>query len=164
MKKEIVDKVLLRSCIGLFLLNMIAMLTTQLDALGIIPGVVFWVSLALAIAVQIPLSLRRRAFYKALGLAEKKRLWGALCFYSNPPAKVADTALAVSFVLAVILIIATGGFPYICTVMVALTAFLLSMHCVLNGKNFYWVTNRKRILRALERKKARKTVKESEGE
>lgn len=104
-------------------------------------GIMFWLSLASAYSLMIFVDVKRRNFLKQNKKAKKKRLPGIIRFFSNPAAKCADIASAVSLLLLIIFSFLTES--YFNYILLALFAFSFQMHCVLNGENYLYINSLK---------------------
>lgn len=164
MKQRQIDSVFLLMSIFCYLMMSVSFLLMSIEALMVLPGIMFWSGLVLGITFQIVLEIRRRAFFKSFGVklekVQKPRN-GMLSFGSNVAAIVADCFLAVSFVGAIWAFVLTKGYGYICYVFIATTVFSFCLHCILNGRIFFHVKNQLKIRQALEQ---RKTKSKERGE
>lgn len=133
------------------------------ERLGFLAGGLFWAGLLLGGLMQVVLEKRRRNFFARYRVRIQKMQRprnGLLTFGANRPAKIADCVLVVSIILLILSIILTRGTSYWCYIMIAATTFSFSMHCVLNGRNYFHVINQTKIQQALEQKKVRTFRKE----
>lgn len=161
MKKERTDSILiLVSVLSLcffsfsFLLMSIENENTseKLSICSLIAGIIFWISMLILIVVQIVLSLRMRKWmkkYKIKQFRDASKI-GAISFFKNTYAIVADVLMVISLTALVVLIVVTQGTGYICFIAITIFVFSFSMHCVLNGKVFYYVTNKDELLQIVE--------------
>ena len=114
------------------------------NSLLIATGIVFWLSLVIAYALFIFVNFRRKQFLKKRN-KEKKSAIGLLRFFSNTPAKIADIATVVGFLLFLIFSIFTDS--YFIYVFLAITVFAFQMHCVLNGENYLYINSKNNVRR-----------------
>lgn len=152
MTEKRMDNLLLGICITGFGLLSVSFLTMSADTLGNLPGLLFWLGLLLGIASQITMEGRRRKFMRSHGLDRRKMQrprCGALTFSASAMAKVFDVACAVGLVVAVLVFAVTQGLGFACYGAVAWTVFSFCMHCVLNGRNYFFITHREKITRAV---------------
>lgn len=136
-----------------FLTLSVSFLLMPVAGIGYLSGILFWAGLILGISMQVVLDMRRRALfarYHASGRQMQKRRNGMFSFWSNPAAKVADVGLALGIVATILVFAITKGVGYGCYICLAATVFCFCMHCVLNGRNYFHVRNKKRIQRTLE--------------
>lgn len=154
---------LLRISVGGFLVMSLSFLLMPVSALGIIPGLLFWLGLILGVISQMLLEIQRRRFFKAHNVDRKKMQkphCGLLTFGSNRYAKTMDRAFLICLVLSIVVFCATKGFAYICNLCISLTVFTFCMHCVLNGRNYFHVMHHDTVQKALETNKNQPTYRE----
>lgn len=151
---------LIMSVIG-FLLMSVSFLLMPLNSdsskSNVFVGVLFWCSLLIGVVSQVVLSSQ----IKRAGANNKCRL-GLLMFFQNPYATVSDIALIVSVVGLIIAVIATNGLHYSCYIFLAMTVFFFSMHCILNGKNYYYIRDKKIVPNVSNRVMLEEVKKERE--
>lgn len=162
MKQRRMDRMLLSmSVLGFFLMSASFLLMPS-DKARYTPGILFWGGLAVGVALQIVLEIRRRAFFAAYKVSRKKMQKprnGLLTFSSSRLAAVVDILMIVSFVATVLTLILTRGYGYVCYVLIAVTLFTFCLHCILNGRIFFHVKNQIKVRQVLEQKKANSTNK-----
>lgn len=128
-----------------------------------LPGVMFWCFLLIGAASQIVLAVRRRKWLNEHGIerrsAAKGRI-GLLSFMRNLPACLADGVFVLSLVALIIAVVMTDGMGYLCYVFMACTVFSFCMHCVFNGKIYYFLTHQDMILKTSQQKHYKKSEKE----
>ena len=118
-----------------------SILLMPLPALGVLPGVLFWLGFLAGSAGQVLLT---RARVKASPEQRKKRkLPGALVFFSGRAARVVDTALLLLAAVTLIVLTCADESFYGCFVLLAATMFAFCLHCMINGKNYLFVTAQK---------------------
>lgn len=108
----------------------------------VIASIVFWVMLIIGILVQIMLYISMRESIKS-DFATKKRKIGLICFFSNRYAAVADLLMIVSMIILIISFILTDASNYFNYIILSVFVFSFSMHCVLNGRKFYYMIHNK---------------------
>lgn len=171
MKRKKVDIIWLCSSIFSFLVLAVSFLLMPLESespsdrlsiYSLVVGIVFWLSLMTGIVTQCVLAYRRRVWYgfHRIRRSRATQRIGLISFFKNPYAIVADIIGIVSLIGLIVAAIVTQGTGYICYVFVSLFVFFFSMHCVLNGKIFYYIINQRKILDATE--KEREKVSSSE--
>lgn len=129
----------------------------QAGWIPLVSGICFWAFLLIGVFSQILLSKRRRDWYSRYHVRHsrnKHARLGVAAFCQNRPAIIADTAMVVSVIGLVVSMLLTGGAGYSCFIFLALLAFSLSMHCILNGRLYDYVINQERFLRELEKERA----------
>lgn len=98
-----------------------------------VAGAVFWFFLMTGIITQIMLS-------KSLGFKSQKKSMskkiGALIFFSNKYAVIADIALVISVAGFVLSMIFAEGSNLICYIFAFVLMLSFCMHCIFNGKKF----------------------------
>jgi hypothetical protein len=133
-----------------------------IESLIILPGVLFWGGLILGVALQIVLEVRCQAFFKPYGVRleeiQKSRI-GVLTFGANIGATVADWAMVISVIAMALAFVFTGGYGYMCYIFIATRVFSFCLHCVLNGRIYYYAYNQNKIRRELEQIKEKSTNK-----
>ena len=157
MKASQVDRILLWCAMAGFLIVSISFLLIPLEALGILPGLLFWFGLAAGAVPLILLERRRRSFfasYRANRRRMQKPHCGILTFGSNREARIADAAMLVSIPATLLVMLITRGIGYGCYLCIALTTLAVSLHSIFNGRIYFHVKNQKKIRHALEKKKA----------
>ncbi len=149
MNRKKVDYVWLGISIISFLILAISFLLMPLggtednSVYSMVAGIMFWVSIVIGISAQCVLSGRRKSWNKGHKNLKNKRSQriGVISFFRNKYAVAADITAIVSLIGLVIALAATQAVGYICYVFISVFVFSLSMHCILNGKNFYYVVN-----------------------
>ena len=162
MKQRKIDRTLLGVSVGGFLLMSLSFLMMPLASAAVIPGLMFWLGLAIGVALQIVLEVRRREFFKAYSVKREKMQKprnGLLSFGSNKPEKIADIATAVSVLAMILAFVFTKGYGYICYVFITAAVFSFCMHCILNGRIYFHAKNQLKIRQVLEQKKVKITGK-----
>lgn len=108
----------------------------------IIAGIAFWVMLIIAVAAQLMLCVSMRESIKS-DFSTKKRKIGLICFFGNRYAAVADLLMIVSMIILIISFILTDASNYFNYIILSVFVFSFSMHCVLNGRKFYYMIHNK---------------------
>ena len=166
MKFRLTDRILLYISMGGFLLMSASFLLMPVNALRVLPGLLFWSGLLVGVAVQILLEHRRRAFFaehRVKRESMQKPRCGLLTFGSSREAVIIDYALPISFALMILAFILTKGYGYVCYVFIATTLSAFCLHCITNGRIYFHIKNQDKIRQMLEKKKA-KTKDKGEGE
>ena len=141
-KKEIV--ILTISIISYFLLAAsFLFMPLENEQLQIMAGVMFWLFLILGMVSQVLLViLFRQACSKNKEWRIQKQRVGIFTIGKNKLSVVADIVLLISAVTFVVLMIFTRGTGYISYIVLTILVFSFSMHCVLNGKVYYYICER----------------------
>ncbi len=163
--KKINDRVLLLISVAGFLLMSCSFVLMPIDSMRILPGILFWGGLLTGVALQIVLEIRRREFfaqYKVKREKMQKTKVGLLTFCSNKTARIVDYAMAVSAVALILFYIITKGLGFICYVFIATSLFAFCLHCILNGRIYFYVNNQAALRKAIEGNKE-STSKKGEG-
>lgn len=171
MIKKDIDKILLLASILCFLLLAVSFLLMPLEGktisanvsvYSLIAGLTFWLSLIGGTVTQCILAKQRKKWFSKHHIKRVKHSdkIGLISFMKNIYAVVADILVAISIIGLVISVIATQSTGYACYVFVSLLVFSFSMHCILNGKIYYFVINKEKMLKAFEREKANKLKEE----
>lgn len=158
MKHSRADHFLLAASVGGFLMMSVSFLLMPFETAAYLPGLLFWLGLALGAAFQIMLAVRRKAILRELDISQektKKSGIGIFNFGSNKEAIVADNVMAISLAVTVLAFVLTKGYGKICYAGIAVSAFSFCMHCVLNGKIYFHVRNKTKFRQMSEKKKAK---------
>lgn len=141
-KKEIV--ILTISIISYFLLAAsFLFMPLENKQLQMMAGVMFWVFLILGIVSQVLLAIWfRQACSKNKEWRIQKQRIGIFTIGKNKFSVVADIVLLISAITFVVLMIFTRGTGYISYIVLTILVFSFSMHCVLNGKVYYYICER----------------------
>lgn len=113
-------------------------------------AIIFYIGLIIGIVTQVLLSKRRRNWIKENKVSDEKMLdgrIGLLAIAQNRFALVADGACVVSLIAFIISHFVSYGLAYVGFVFLAIFIFAFCMHCVLNGKVYYYITNKRRLLK-----------------
>lgn len=165
MNKKKVDKIWFGFSIFFFLMLAVSFLlmplgseipTESISTYTLVAGLMFWISIIMGIVTQCVLAFRRKSWYVIHRIKEERtsQKIGLVSFFQNIYATVADVVAILSLVGLVIAMIETQGTGYICYVFVSLFVFSFSMHCILNGKIYYYVINQNKMLQAIEKERA----------
>lgn len=166
MKNPIVDRILLAISLLGFLCMSASFMLMPIEALTLLPGILFWSGLLVGIATQVLLAVRRRSFFAGRKQQRRQlqaRRNGLLTFGANGPALVVDCLLGVSLVALVLTFVLTKGYSPVCFVCITATLLTFCLHCILNGRIFYHITHFPEIRQELETMKAN-TQDKGEGE
>lgn len=166
MKQRQTDCMLLGISIGGYLLMSISFLLMSIETVNILPGLMFWGGLAVGAALQIVLEVRRRAFFASYKVKREKMQKprnGLLSFGSNRVAKIVDLSMAVSLIAVILAFVFTKGYGYVCYVFIATTLFSFCLHCILNGRIYFYAKNQIKLRQVLEQKRTNYSDK-GEGE
>ena len=156
MNRKKKDYILLGVSVGCFFLLGISFVLMPIEnntaenhssVITLVAGVLFWLSLVLGLTTQGILSLRRKKWISANAIKKisPEPKMGLISFFKNTYATIADIGLVCSIIGLVVAVIATQSTGFICYVFLGISVFLLSMHCILNGKNFVYVLNPEKI-------------------
>ncbi len=173
MQRRKQDIILLCVSIGSFLLMALSFLVMPLKMpniepriLNIIIGSMFWGFLIIGVAVQVILAQRRKTWIRRNHLRRNRNFLyskvGVLAFAQNIFGCIADAILGLSSISLIIALVLTRSAGYICYVALAVLVFAFCLHCILNGKIFYYVQNQDKILSEREREQQSKQEKENE--
>lgn len=162
MKQNHTDRILFGVSIGGFAILAISFMLMPVEALGIVPGILFWGGLLIGAVLQVVLENRRRSLFNQYNVKRKsmqKARNGLLSFGSNSLAMIADIVMGISVVATVLAFVLTNGTGYLCYVCLAALVFAFCMHCILNGRIYIFVKNQNKVRQVLEQKKANSTNK-----
>ena len=116
-------------------------LVGELSLMPFVSGIMFWAFLILAVVFLVVLSVKRKSFYTTYKLkeSEKHKRIGLMSFFKNKYAVVIDILMFVSFCLLLMIFIVTDGKYYDSYVAITIFLFLFFMHCIFNGKLFFYI-------------------------
>jgi len=136
--------------------------TNDLSIYTIVSGLMFWTSIVMGTVTQCVLAHRRKVWHKNHRVKCDKtiRKVGLLSFFSNTAAAVADVTAIAGLLGLIISMIVTEGSGYICYAFIAVFVFSFSMHCILNGRIFYYVVHQDQMLYVIEKERANSGKKE----
>lgn len=145
-----------------FLLMPIDFRTTKLQFMSYCVGIMFWIFMILGIVSQIILAKQRKNWFikNRIRRFRTKSKLGVIAFMQNLPATIADITLVVSIIALIVSIVLTNAMGYACYIFMALLVFSFCMHCILNGKIYYYLTNQSTILRSAQPKQSEEKEKE----
>ncbi len=125
-------------------------------------GIMFWAFLILGIVSQIILTKQRKNWFirNRIRRFRTKSKSGVITFMQNLPATIADLTLVISIIALIVSIVLTNAMGYTCYIFMALLVFSFCMHCILNGKIYYYLTNQSTILRTAQPKQSEEKEKE----
>ncbi len=117
-------------------------------------GIMFWVFLLLGIVTQFILGRMRKNWFirNRIRRFQFRSKVGLISFAQNLPACIADGIFVISLIGLIISVVATNGIGYACYIFMALLVFSFCMHCILNGKVYYFLTNQDKILKSSQPK------------
>lgn len=164
--KNKADSMLLSVSIGGFAALAISFLLMPIEALGLVPGMLFWGGLIIGVVLQIVLEARRKSLFAQYNVKREtmqKARNGLLSFGSNYLAAIADILWAVSIIATIIVFVLTKGTGYFCYISLSVLVFSFCMHCILNGRIYIYIKNQKKVQQVLEQKKANFMKKEREN-
>lgn len=130
-----------------FLLMPIDFATKGLQIVNILIGIMFWLFLLIGIITQVALTQKRKKWFKKHHLKQyrlKMRV-GVISFFQNTLGCIADIISAVSLIALIITAVLTDAAGFMCYVFLELFVFSFIMHCILNGKNYYFITNKQKF-------------------
>lgn len=133
-----------------FLLMPIDFAAKGLQIVNLLIGIMFWLFLVLGITIQLILSKIRKNWFTKNHIRRfqcKSRI-GLISFVQNIPACIADGVCVISLIGLIISVIITSATGYACYIFMSLLVFSFCMHCILNGKIYYFLTNQDKILKA----------------
>lgn len=123
--------------------------------LNIIIGSVFWGFLIIGIVMQVILARRRKMWIRRNHLWRNRNFTyskvGILAFAQNTFGCIADVILGLSLIILIIAAVLTKSAGYVCYAALAVFVFAFCLHCILNGKIFYYIQNQNKILSEIER-------------
>lgn len=117
--------------------------------IAVLTGVLFWMFLILGYIALAVISGHRKSYQKRIdnpdsnkrSNRETKKRPGIICFFVNPKATVADVVMIISFIINLVFIFIPSVNQVIAVIMIAVFAFAVHMHCILNGVNFRYIAH-----------------------
>ena len=163
MKRQKQDQILLCISIACFFLMSVTFLVMPIETsqekeklINCLIGAVFWITMAAGIIMQIILARRRASWKKkndiCINNGYRPKI-GVTAFAQNSFALVADILCAVSLIAFAGAMIMTKSTGYSCYIALSVLVFTFCMHCILNGRIFYYVQNQNKILAQQEHNK-----------
>lgn len=104
-----------------------------------IAGGCFWVGLIGTLMMVLKINKARKQSYLIRDKKSGAKQFGLICFFQNKEAKIADIAMFVVIICFIITKIFTDSFYWL-FIFLALFVFSFGMHCMLNGKNYIYLT------------------------
>lgn len=146
-KKEIVALTI--SIISFFLLAAsFLFMPLENKQLQIMAGVMFWLFLILGIGSQVLLAiLFKQACAKNKEWRIQKHRIGIFVIGKNKLSIAADIVLLTSALTFAVLMFLTRGTGYISYIVLTILVFSFCMHCILNGKVYYYICERAKRLK-----------------
>ena len=155
MRTNRADLLFLLISILAFLTMSVGFLLMKVVSLVYLPGIFVWSGLLIGVVFQVVLVVRRRRFYHQSGVKAEKRKragLGVFTFASNRLAMVADILLLISVGAVVIAYICTKGIGWSCYIAISVAVFTFCLHCILNGRVFYYVVHFPKIRHQLKQR------------
>lgn len=106
-------------------------------------GGVFWLGLIISLIAMIILNFRRVKNEKGSKKAIKYGTIGLFKFFSNKAAVIFDAAFILSAIVQIALIIIGVDNQIISIIVLFLIVFTFEMHCVFNGRNYFYLRKTK---------------------
>lgn len=141
-QKVQIDRALLIGSIVCYFIMSVSFMLMPIEALRILPGILFWGGLVVGITFQIILRVVNKALFAKHNETDEKMQkcrMGLLNFGSSPIAMAVDCAMIISFVVMILAFLLTKGFGYICYVFITTTLMTFCLHCILNGRIFFHI-------------------------
>ncbi len=117
--------------------------------LGTICASCFWTFMLLGIIIQIILSCFVKRWGKSNERAIKEKNQnlriGLISFFKNVYGIISDVLFVIALTTLIISYYVSSGFSWVCYISLFLTVFSFCVHCVCNGKNFYYIINQNEI-------------------
>lgn len=157
MRRQTLDIILLCSSIASFfimsftfsVMPLLEKVNIEPRTRSIINGTIIWACLLLGIALQIVLAKRRKNWLKSNSVRRSHlshRKIGVIAFAQNIYGCVADIIFVLSLVTLILSMIITKSVGYICYISFSTIIFSFCLHCILNGKIFFFVQNQNKSL------------------
>ncbi len=120
----------------------------KIGVISLLSGIMFYLGLIIGIVMQISASVSCKKVIKKSGIKEKiegQPKIGLISFFQNKLAKIFDVLKAISLIGLIVVISFITSTGYICYVLIATLVFSFFMHCIFNGKNYFYVSNEEKI-------------------
>ena len=127
---------------------------SDIPVTSFITGVIFWLFTAISAVLLAVLSVRRRKFYAKVNVkqSEKIKYPGLIAFFKNRIARAADIFMIICAVAFAVVFVVTHGAGLLCYITVSLLLLSVCLHSVFNGKIFYYICIKEKVLRVQEKK------------
>lgn len=140
-------RILLSGSVVSFFLMSASFLLMPIDLMAnAVVGIMFWIFFLLGIVFQIILASQKESWIqneqKRKRRLHKKRV-GIFSFMQNFLACIADVICVLCIIGLIVSVYLTNGIGYVCYIFMAMLSFSFCMHCILNGKIYYYITNQK---------------------
>lgn len=150
MKSQTIDKVLFILCVVFAFLSsasvMFMPMVSDVRVTNMVPlyinASVFWGMLILSIASIVILNARRKSSMKRSQRKQEKFMPGIIKFFSNIPAVIFEIIFAVCIIILALCIAFFDINEYYIFALIASVLFSFNMHCVFNGKNYFYVMSK----------------------
>lgn len=123
--------------------------SADVSLISMICGICFWLFLIVGIVLQIILSRRigrwRAKYYRIRRSMRIQPKIGLISFLKSPLGMVSDIVFLLSVITFAIAYYFTEGIGITCYISLSLIFFSFCSHCVFNGKNYYYISNRQMI-------------------
>ncbi len=131
---------------------------------SVFAGILFWLSIISTAIAQSVLTSRRNKAYRENKIRQTRvqKTVGVFSFFRNFYGTISDVTFVLSIIALVVSIILTDAAGYLCYVFVGTSVFTFSMHCVFNGKNYYYLININSLIKSSEKERYSKSVKSEE--
>ncbi len=122
----------------------------KLSTTSLIAAILFWASILAGLVIQIILTKLVKNWLAANKVDNEslpKRI-GIISFFKNKLAAIFDILMFGGLIGLVAAFIATQGIGFLCYVFLSLFVFSFAMHCILNGKKYFVISNRENLSKA----------------
>lgn len=123
--------------------------SADVSIISMVCGICFWVFLIIGIVLQVVLSKQigkwRAKYYRIRRNMRIHPKIGLLSFFKSPLGVASDIVLLLSVIAFAVVYYFTEGIGITCYISLSLIFFSFCSHCIFNGKNYFYITNRQTI-------------------
>lgn len=135
------------------------------SALDFAFAIAFWIFLLIGIVGQIILSIQIKIWEKKYSQSQRLKDTlrpGIIAFFRSFPGILSDGAFLLALIIFIIAHIATDGTGIVCYICVSVMFLAFCLHCIFNGKNYYYIINRDTIEKIYKNKSQKRKLEESQ--
>lgn len=123
--------------------------SSDVSIISMICGICFWAFLIIGIVLQVILSKQinkwKAKYYRVRRSMRVHPKIGLISIFKNLPGTVSDIAFLFSIITFAVTYYFTEGISILCYISLSIIFFSFCSHCIFNGKNYYYITNRQTI-------------------
>ena len=136
----------------------------SLSAVSLIAGLLFWISIIIIVMSQIIISHRIKRWLSSIGMRRvRMKKIGIISFFQNRYGTISDISAIVSLIGFLVFVVLSHGIDRISYIFLILFLLSFSLHSILNGKSFFVIMNKNKIMRAIQKNRANQKIKLEEN-